>query len=78
VVAKVGYAGLAPGLAGLYQLNVTIPATGLTAGDYTIDVSGPDSYAAQAIISIGTAPTGAELAPTPALSPKVRATKPRR
>jgi uncharacterized protein (TIGR03437 family) len=76
--AKVGYAGLAPGLAGLYQLNVTIPATGITAGDYTIDVSGSDSYAAQAIISIGTAPTGAELPPAPALTPKMRATKPRR
>jgi hypothetical protein len=61
-VAKVGYAGLAPGLAGLYQLNITIPATGITAGDYTIDVSGSDSYAAQAIITIGTAPTAAELA----------------
>jgi uncharacterized protein (TIGR03437 family) len=76
-VAKVGYAGLAPGLAGLYQLNITIPATGLTAGDYTIDVSGSDSYAAQAIITIGTAPTGADLGAAPESSPKIRATKPR-
>lgn len=35
-VANVGtieYAGLAPGLAGLYQINVQVPSSGLTAGD---------------------------------------------
>ena len=32
-VGTVTYAGLAPTLAGLYQINVTLPATGLTAGD---------------------------------------------
>ncbi|HEX4275559.1 MAG TPA: hypothetical protein VHZ74_09410 [Bryobacteraceae bacterium] len=59
--ATVTFAGLAPTLAGLYQINVTMPSD-LTAGDYTLDIAGsvpagsatnPDSYAAQALISIG-------------------------
>jgi uncharacterized protein (TIGR03437 family) len=61
--ATVVFAGLAPTLAGLYQINVTMPTT-LTAGDYTLAISGsipipngggtnPDSYAAQALVSIG-------------------------
>jgi uncharacterized protein (TIGR03437 family) len=54
VVATVGFAGLAPTLAGLYQVNVTIPST-LTSGVYTLDLSGPDSYNSQALIAIGTA-----------------------
>ena len=29
----ISYAGLAPGLAGLYQINVQVPTSGLTAGD---------------------------------------------
>jgi uncharacterized protein (TIGR03437 family) len=56
VTATVGYAGLAPQLAGLYQVNLTIP-TGLTAGDNTLDISGPDSYTSEALISIGTGST---------------------
>jgi len=56
IAATVTYAGLAPQLAGLYQVNVTIPA-GLTAGDHTLDISGPDSYATEALISIRAAST---------------------
>jgi uncharacterized protein (TIGR03437 family) len=52
--AAVGFSGLAPTLAGLYQVNVTIPST-LTAGVYTLDLSGPDSYNSEALIAIGTA-----------------------
>ena len=54
VAATVGYSGLAPGLAGLYQINFTVP-TGLTAGDNTLDIAGPDSYASQVLISVSTA-----------------------
>jgi uncharacterized protein (TIGR03437 family) len=57
--AKVLFSGLFPGFAGLYQVNVTLP-TGLTAGDYAVDIettfSGGqalDSDNYQAIISIG-------------------------
>jgi uncharacterized protein (TIGR03437 family) len=50
--ATVAYAGLAPGLVGLYQVNVQIP-TGITAGDNYMDIAGPDSYTSEALISIG-------------------------
>ncbi len=53
IAATVTYAGLAPQLAGLYQINVTIP-TGVTAGDNFLDISGPDSYASEALIRVGT------------------------
>ncbi len=50
--APVTYAGLAPYLAGLYQVNVTIPATA-TAGDNIIEIQGPDADTAQAFIAVG-------------------------
>jgi uncharacterized protein (TIGR03437 family) len=50
--ATVTYQGLAPQLAGLYQVNLTIPA-GLTAGDNDLDIAGPDSYTSEVLISIG-------------------------
>ena len=54
VQATVSYAGLAPQLSGLYQLNITIP-TGLTVGDNYLDVAGPDSYTHQSQIPIAAA-----------------------
>jgi uncharacterized protein (TIGR03437 family) len=51
--ASVGYAGLAPGLAALYQVNLTIP-TGLTAGDNYLDISGPDAYTSESTIAVTT------------------------
>jgi len=56
VTATVAYAGLAPGSPGEYQINFTVP-TGLTAGDNTLDIQGPDSYAAQTLISVSTSST---------------------
>jgi uncharacterized protein (TIGR03437 family) len=50
--ANIAFQGLAPGFAGLYQVNIQIP-TGLTAGDNSLDISGPDSYTQEAFISIG-------------------------
>ncbi|MEO5926982.1 MAG: hypothetical protein ABIR70_24415 [Bryobacteraceae bacterium] len=50
--AKVVYAGLAPTLRGLYQLNFEIPA-GVPAGDQYIDIGGPDSFNSQILMSIG-------------------------
>ncbi len=59
VTATVLFAGLAPTLAGLYQVNVTIPST-TTAGDHFLNISGTDpnsqnleSYAQQVFISVG-------------------------
>ena len=53
IQATVGYSGLAPDLAGLYQINFTVP-TGVTAGDNTLEIVGPDSDAAEALIPVGT------------------------
>jgi len=55
----VAFAGLAPTLAGLYQINVTIPST-TTAGDHLLDFSASnptttalESYNQQVLISVG-------------------------
>ena len=48
------FAGLAPGFAGLYQLNFTMPATGLTAGANYLDIAGPDSYMSYQLIPVTT------------------------
>ena len=76
--ATVGYSGLAPQLAGLYQINVTVPS-GVTAGDNTLEIVGPDSDAAEALIPVGSGTTAsASSAPQPAVrklpksSPSVR------
>ena len=53
VQATVGYSGLAPQLAGLYQINLTVPA-GLTAGDKSLGIAGPDAYTSECQIAIGT------------------------
>jgi uncharacterized protein (TIGR03437 family) len=58
--ATVGYAGLAPQLAGLYQINVTIP-DGVTAGDNVLAISGPDAYTSVCLIAIA----GATSEPAP-------------
>jgi uncharacterized protein (TIGR03437 family) len=50
--ATVTFAGLAPGFASLYQVNVLIPS-GVSTGDNTIAIAGPDSYTAEALISVG-------------------------
>jgi uncharacterized protein (TIGR03437 family) len=52
ITATVAFQGLAPGFAGLYQVNVQIPS-GLTSGDNSLDISGPDSYTVEAGIPIG-------------------------
>jgi uncharacterized protein (TIGR03437 family) len=56
--APVSFAGLAPGLAGLYQINVQIPST-TPAGDHFLDLSASDpksmalqSYSQQVLISV--------------------------
>jgi uncharacterized protein (TIGR03437 family) len=67
VEATVSYSGLAPQLAGLYQINVTVPS-GVTAGDNPLQIVGPDSEAAEALIPVGSATAGsASSAPQPAV-----------
>lgn len=49
--APVYYKGLAPGLAGLYQLNIQVP-NGVGNGDDYVDIITPDGYTTQATIPI--------------------------
>jgi uncharacterized protein (TIGR03437 family) len=65
--ATVAYAGLAPGEAALYQINVQIPS-GVSFGDNYLDISGPDSYTSEALISVG---ASASQAPAQASRPNV-------
>jgi len=67
-VGTLSYAGLAPGLAGLYQINFTIPSTAV-AGQNTLAVGAPDSNSSESYIPItlsGSAQSG------PSLRPQVR------
>jgi uncharacterized protein (TIGR03437 family) len=54
VQATVVYAGLAPALSGLYQIDITIPS-GVTLGDNYLYIFGPDASTAQSLIPISTA-----------------------
>ncbi|HEX3745644.1 MAG TPA: IPT/TIG domain-containing protein [Bryobacteraceae bacterium] len=60
--ATSNFAGLLPGLAGEYQLNVTIPATGIAAGPNYLDVEGfgpdgyPDSYMSYLLMPVQATP----------------------
>lgn len=49
--ATVSFAGLAPGLGGLYQLNVVVPS-GVTSGTVSLEISAVDSDNLQATIPI--------------------------
>lgn len=63
--ATVSFAGLAPQLIGLYQINAQVPA-GLSAGDAYVDVTGPDYYSSQAKLPIGTGGSAGAAAAQPA------------
>ena len=73
------FSGLAPGYSGLYQLNFTVPATGITAGPNYLDIAGDDpngnleSYMAYLLTPIqATAPatTASDTKPEIAMSSK--------
>jgi uncharacterized protein (TIGR03437 family) len=50
---KVAFSGLAPGFAGLYQINFKIP-TGLVSGNARLEIIGPDSDTFQALLPLTT------------------------
>jgi uncharacterized protein (TIGR03437 family) len=52
--AEVTYAGLAPFLAGLYQVNMKVPENAST-GNVFLDIATPDAYTSQAALPVGTA-----------------------
>jgi uncharacterized protein (TIGR03437 family) len=51
-LANIAFAGLAPGFAGLYQINFTIPS-GLTGGQVSVDVGTSDAYTTEAFTYVG-------------------------
>jgi uncharacterized protein (TIGR03437 family) len=54
--ATVSYSGLAPQLAGLYQINFQVPA-GVANGDAALTIAGAGFYTTEALITVGTAAT---------------------
>jgi uncharacterized protein (TIGR03437 family) len=60
------FVGLAPGLAGLYQINFQIPS-GLAAGTYLLGIQASDSYTDEAEIPVGTASGSASVVARPAI-----------
>ncbi len=66
IAATVSYAGLAPTLAGLYQVNVTVP-TGVASGNVYLDIAGPDAYTSEALLPTGTPSSAA--APSSPIAP---------
>lgn len=48
------FAGLAPGVSGQYQMNITIPSSGLTAGPNFLSIYGPDSSTSYLLVPIST------------------------
>lgn len=54
LAADVSYAGLAPLLSGLYQVNLKVPDNAAT-GNVFLDISTTDSYTSQVALPVGTA-----------------------
>ena len=52
--APIAYAGLAPGFAGLYQVNLTVPANA-SAGNDTLNIYTGDGYTSQVALPVGAA-----------------------
>jgi uncharacterized protein (TIGR03437 family) len=73
--ATIAFSGLAPGFAGLYQINFTVPA-GLVSGNATLEIIGSDSDAFQALLPVTT--TTASAAPAPAAQSRAARALPRR
>jgi uncharacterized protein (TIGR03437 family) len=77
IPAVVGYAGLAPGAAGMYQVNLTIP-TGVTTGNNALDIScslpatSLDAYTSEATIAVTTTSSADSPAVSQLVAPRMR------
>lgn len=56
--ATVAFSGLAPGYAGLYQINFTVPS-GLDSGNAYLEIIGPDSDTFESVLPVTTTSTAA-------------------
>jgi uncharacterized protein (TIGR03437 family) len=71
LAADVSYAGLAPGLAGLYQVNVKVPDNA-AAGNVFLDIATPDAYTSQVALPVGSAQAASPLSRAAEERPFVR------
>jgi uncharacterized protein (TIGR03437 family) len=69
--AEVSYSGLAPLLAGLYQVNLKVPDDA-SSGNVFLDIATPDSYTSQVALPVGTAVAAFPLARKAEEKPFVR------
>jgi len=65
---SIPYAGLTPGTAGLYQINFQVPTTAPSGND-ALAIVGPDSYASQALLPVGTGSAASASEPASAHTP---------
>jgi uncharacterized protein (TIGR03437 family) len=65
--ATVTYSGLAPGFAGLYQINFTVPS-GLVTSPASLEIIGPDSDTIESALPFTTATSAARPAAAPKLA----------
>jgi uncharacterized protein (TIGR03437 family) len=82
VAGPYSYTGLAPGLAGLYQINFYVPSGPfcpttagtpcMTVGDNSLDITGPDSVTSEATIPIGSGTAAALAGASPEAKPAAR------
>ena len=72
--ATISFAGLAPGLIGLDQINVQVPS-GVSSGNVNLDISGPDYYTSQAYLPVGTGTSATEPAAVHRVVPRTTGLK---
>jgi uncharacterized protein (TIGR03437 family) len=73
-LADISFAGLAPGFAGLYQVNFTLPSSGLTNGDVLIAFETEEALNEMSTISLSGFSQSSDLVPSRASRPRSRST----